>query len=246
MPDHLFADPGLAALYDRFHPWRASGDLDFYLPMVLAAESVLDVGCGTGMLLHAARRAGHTGRLCGLDPAAGMLERARTRTDIEWLLGDLGSVPFDREFGLVVMSGHAFQVFVTDEELLTSLAAIRSALTAQGRFAFDTRNPGARAWERWTPDHVKEITDASGALVRMWNEVDTPVTGDVVRFTTKVTSPSWSGPQVSRSTLRFLDTGGLSSFLTEAGLVIAEQFGDWAGNPLTASSPEIITVARRA
>ena len=39
------------------------------LPMILAAESVLDVGCGTGALLHWARESGHGGRLVGLDPA---------------------------------------------------------------------------------------------------------------------------------------------------------------------------------
>ncbi|WP_216207772.1 class I SAM-dependent DNA methyltransferase [Amycolatopsis aidingensis] len=246
MPDQLFTDPGLAALYDLFNPWRATGDLGFYLPKVLAAEAVLDVGCGTGMLLHAARQAGHTGRLCGLDPAAGMLEQARRRTDIEWIHGDLGSVAFDREFDLVVMSGHAFQVFVTDEELRHALAAIRSALTGHGRFAFETRNPAARPWERWTAEHVREVTDASGAAVRMWHEVDVPVSGEIVRFTTTFTSTAWDAPRTSRSTLRFLDAAGLSAFLTGAGLVTEEQFGDWAGNPLTDSSPEIITIARRA
>jgi len=35
----------------------------------MAAPSVLDVGCGTGAMLHEARQLGHVGRLCGLDPA---------------------------------------------------------------------------------------------------------------------------------------------------------------------------------
>ena len=52
-------------------------------------------------------------------------------------------------------------------------------------------------------------------------------------------------PKVSRSTLRFLDAESLSSFLSDAGLAIEEQFGDWDRQPLTDTSPEIITIARR-
>lgn len=148
MVDRLFSDADLAALYDVFNSWERRNDLEFYLPLVMSARAVLDVGCGTGMLLHRARGSGHTGRLCGLDPAVGMLQQARTRSDIEWILGDLASVRWNREFDLVVMSGHAFQVFVEDDALRVSLAAIRSALTDDGRFAFETRNPLVREWER--------------------------------------------------------------------------------------------------
>ncbi len=45
--------------------------------------------------------------------------------------------------------------------------------------------------------------------------------------------------------LRFLDPEALSSFLSGAGLTIEEQFGDWTRRPLTDTSPEIITIARR-
>lgn len=224
MPDRSFSDARLAALYDLFCPWRS--DLDFYLGLVMSARSVLDVGCGTGALLHRARGSGHAGRLCGLDPAAGMLRQARKRADIEWYFGDLGSVGFDREFDLVVMSGHAFQVFVKDDDLRSSLAAIRSALTDDGRFAFETRNPLVREWERWIPANAAEVTDADGVVVRMTREVETPVDGKIVSFTHTFTSPSWDRPQISRSTLRFLDRDSLSSFLSAAGLVIEEQFGD--------------------
>src|SRR5688500_7593095 len=89
MPDRHFSDPRLAALYDLFCAGRP--DFDFYLPLVMSAGSVLDVGCGTGALLHLARQAGHTGRLCGLDPADGMLQRAQKRSDIEWVHGTLAS-----------------------------------------------------------------------------------------------------------------------------------------------------------
>jgi 2-polyprenyl-3-methyl-5-hydroxy-6-metoxy-1,4-benzoquinol methylase len=44
----------LAALYDPFHLPRARDDFAFYLHLIMAANVVLDVGCGTGGLLRCA------------------------------------------------------------------------------------------------------------------------------------------------------------------------------------------------
>ena len=242
MVDRLFSEPILTDLYDAFCAGRE--DFGFYLPLVMSAKSVLDVGCGTGELLRLAREAGHTGRLCGLDPADAMLAHGRKRPDMEWVLGDLSSVDWREEFDLVVMTGHAFQVLVEDEQLRESLASIRSALAPDGRFVFETRNPLARGWEKWVPENAVEISHG-GSVFRMAHQVEEPVAGDVVSFTTTYTSPDWDRPQVSRSTLRFLDADDLAAFLDGAGLEIVEQFGDWDRRPFTATSPEIITVTKR-
>ena len=195
-------------------------------------------------MLHEARKAGHKGRLCGLDPAPGMMAQARKQSDIEWVLGDLSSVVYSREFSLVVMTGHAFQVLVEDADLRAALAAIAAALTETGRFAFETRNPLARAWERWTPENAIEVAAAGNVPVRIATEVVAPFDGKTVSFTHTFSSPSWKRAQISRSTLRFLDASTLVSFLTEAGLQIEAQFGDWEQGPLTDQSPEIIMLAR--
>src|SRR5947209_5347550 len=142
MIEQKFTEDRLAALYDAFcPPPRQRDDFAFYLPLVMSARAVLDVGCGTGALLRLARESGHTGRLCGLDPASGMINQARRWPDIEWVHGDLSSVGWDREFDLVVMTGHALQEFVADDEIRVALAVIRSALIDGGHFAFETRNP---------------------------------------------------------------------------------------------------------
>lgn len=244
MVDRLFADADLAALYDAFCEGRP--DFDFYLPLVMSAQSVLDIGCGTGALLHGARESGHLGRLCGLDPAYGMLEQARKRSDIDWVLGNLASVSWQSEFDLAIMTGHAFQVLVGNEQLRVSLAAIHSALSTDGRFIFETRNPLAREWEAWIPANAVEIVDADGTVVRMAHAVETPIEGDLVSFVITFSSPAWDAPRLSRSTLRFLDADSLSLFLTDAGFVVVKQYGDWGGQPLAESSPEVITVARRS
>ncbi|MYX96154.1 methyltransferase domain-containing protein [Streptomyces sp. SID486] len=246
MVDHVFADLSLAALYDSLNPWRP-GD-DFYLGLLREAGAVLDIGCGTGQLLRRARAEGHRGRLTGLDPAAAMLVQARrARPDVEWVLGDVRVRRWRAEFDLVVMTGHAFQELVADEEIRVCLRAARAALKDGGRFVFETRNPEARAWERWTPDRVLRATAADGTPVRVWHEVQGGgPRGDRVHFTETYAGPGWPGPRVNHGVLRFLDAGRLEGFLAEAGLAVADQYGDWDLSALTPGSPEIITVARKA
>ncbi|WP_159943972.1 MULTISPECIES: class I SAM-dependent methyltransferase [unclassified Nocardiopsis] len=254
MVDRHFSEPDLAELYDYFSFWRCSPQDDFYLDLVMDARAVLDVGCGTGKLQRVARERGHTGRLVGLDPADAMLEVARRdRDDIEWITGDLvsgphgaeGDAPLTGGFDLVVMSGHAFQVFTTDEELRANLAAVRRVLTDDGRFVFETRNPGARGWEAWSPERVRTVEGPGGrgaTCVHRLNAVE----GDLVTFTSDYVVEGWSRPRSSRSTLRFLDAAALNGFLEEAGLRVSAQYGYWDRSPLTAASEEIITFARPA
>jgi len=236
----MYSDEDAAALYDVLNPW-GPGD-DFYLELVMDATSVLDVGCGTGALLHRARETGHPGRLCGVDPDPASLRVARRRTDIEWVAGTAASMAWDNEFDLAIMIGHAFQVLVAEEEVRASLAAIRRALVDGGRFAFETRNPLARAWERW-PEKVMDVVDRSGRRVRISYEVES-VVGDVVTFTETTSDPDGGPLRVDRASLRFLDVDTLGSFLADAGFQIEAQYGGWFQEPLDSASPEIITVAR--
>jgi SAM-dependent methyltransferase len=237
----VYSDDQVTALYEVLNPW-GPGD-DFYLRLVMDAPSVLDIGCGTGAMLRRAREAGHSGRLCGLDPDRASLALARRRADVEWFEGIAASIRFQGEFELAVMMGHSFQTLIDEDELRASLAAIHRALTGDGRFAFETRNPLARAWEDWNPTIAVDVVDPSGRPLRLWHQVES-IDGEVVTLTETTADPDGTPLRADRGSLRFLGPDRLDALLAEAGFEVEARYGGWSRDPFTPSSREIITIAR--
>jgi SAM-dependent methyltransferase len=243
----VFSDADAAALYDVLNPWdpgRRPGDR-FYHELVMAADSVLDAGCGTGAMLACAREHGHRGRLTGLDPDRAALDRARHRAaGIQWAQGPAANARWQADFDLATMTGHAFQCLVTDHDLRASLTAIHTALRDGGHFAFETRHPQARAWQDWNPSNASDITDAAGRVLRVWHQVES-ADGDVITLTETTARPDGTVLRVDRTSLRFPGPHTLSTFLADAGFQIQAQYGDWHRGPITTTSREIITIARK-
>ena len=150
---------------------RQRDDFAYCLGLAKDAASVLDLGCGTGEL--AAALAG--GRsVTGVDPAAAMLEIARGRPGgepVTWVVADARSVRLDRRFDLVLLTGHAFQVFLTADDQRAALATIAAHLAPGGRFIFDSRNPDAPGRKERTREETLRRIDhprlgADGGLER--------------------------------------------------------------------------------
>lgn len=221
MPDAVFADARLAAIYDDIDGERS--DLDHYEAIVeeLAARRVLDLGCGTGTL--ARRLAAHGLTVIGVDPAAASLDVARSKPDAErvtWCLGDARSLP-STTVDVVTMTANVAQVFVHDEEWSAMLDGVRGVLGDGGHLVFETRDPSFRGWEEWTREQSAVATMTSAGLVESWVEL-TDVSLPLVSFRHTFRFVDEADVVTSQSTLRFRDRDEVTSSLASGGFTVDE------------------------
>ncbi|MFK0017405.1 class I SAM-dependent methyltransferase [Streptomyces sp. NPDC091027] len=245
MVDLAFADVRAAALYDDLSPWDPS--YRYYFDRVIDVDSALDIGCGTGRVLRSARAAGHRGRLVGVDPAEGMLTEARrVGPGVEWVAGDVRGLALGRRFDLVIMTGHAFQVLLDDEEMLTALRVMREHVAEDGRVIFETRNPQVRAWTRWTPELSRRVVrERGGGDVEVFHTLCGEAPPDLVNYTITFRFLGDGQELESSSTLRFVEVDHLRDLVEQAGLVLEDAHGDWDGRSAGPDTPEFIVIARR-
>jgi len=129
-----------AELYERFFVPALFGQwparlLD--LADVRPGATVLDVGCGTGVLARAARvRVGPDGEVVGIDPNEGMLAVARrTAPDVTWVEGVAEELPLEADGVDRVLCQFAL-MFFTDEG--RAVGEIRRVLRPGGRAVLAT------------------------------------------------------------------------------------------------------------
>jgi len=142
------------------------------------------------------------------------------------------------------MSGHVAQFFVDDDEWSTALTALHSALRPGGTLAFETRNPDARAWERWNRAAAWSAHDPEHGTIETWSEVD-DVTDGVVTYANHYVFTATGEHLVSSARLRFRTRPELTASLAAAGFTVDDVYGTWAGGPVAPENPELIVVATR-
>lgn len=245
MSDAAFENPRLATLYDLINTPR--DDTDFYLALALRveAETVFDVGCGTGLLACEMVRRGH--RVTGCDPAEAMLDIARRRSHgdkVRWLSGDASALPRESA-NLAIMTGHVAQVFLDDASWLSTLTAINNSLRDGGRIAFEFRNPAMKAWKRWNPTESRTtIAHPTEGTVDAWVET-LDVSEELVTFEWHCHFRRTGETLRSESTLRFPDRESIERSLIRAGFALETLYGDWDLSLFEKSSPEMIFIATR-
>lgn len=240
----MMTDPRLVALYDLDNP--AGPDHDYFRSLAdrLDARTIVDLGCGTGMLTVTLARPGR--RVIGIDPDAGMLDWARRRDGadrVTCIQGDsraLAGIKAD----LVVMSGNVAQHIVGDAWPRT-LHDIQATLSPGGVLGFESRNPAVREWTRWTREHTYGTRDTPSGPLTEWLQV-TEVTDDgMVTFEAYNRFDATGEQLVVRQTLAFRSREQIESDLAQAGLTVTAVWGGWRQEPVTPTARVMVFEAVR-
>jgi 2-polyprenyl-3-methyl-5-hydroxy-6-metoxy-1,4-benzoquinol methylase len=237
--DEHYKDPRLVDLYDLDSPW--SEDREFYLSVAgTPPKRILDLGCGTGLLCNAYASKGHD--VTGVDPSSAMLDVARRKshgTGINWIQSTAQAYESADRFDVIVMTGHAFQVLLEEDDVLDTLATMRHHLSPDGIAVFESRNPEIDWPKQW--NYIMEIPLADRVVRESRHFV--AMNNDRMTFELRYEFPD--ATLTSASELRFLSREQIENCLTKAGLRVDQLFGDWNQAPFEAqSSAEMIFVAR--
>ena len=178
-----------------------------------------------------------------------MLARARAQSaglPVDYRLADATALDLGERFGFALLTGHAFQAFLTDDDQRAVLAGVARHLRPGGGFAFETRNPAASADRRG--DH--RLGAPLPGRGRAPRSTPTPA----CRYDAADRRPARRPPphdlatgaeRSSRIALRYSDDAHVRRLLAGAGLRIAAAFGDWTARPSARPAPELIYVCER-
>jgi SAM-dependent methyltransferase len=241
-----FSDPRLVAIYDIVNAYTGDSQPRFYsqLAAEIGAKSIVDLGCGTGLITCELAKQGY--KLIGIDPAPAMIEMARRREcagRVRWIVGDAGHIG-ESDAHLAIMTGHVAQFFLTDESWRAALVALHHALRPGGRLSFESRNPSVREWESWTRNAKKSVNDPTVGWIETWSELQ-GVQDGIVSYAIHYLFVNTGEVLVAPSKLRFRTKDELTTSLASAGFAVEHIYGDWDRRPAGARSSELIVVATR-
>jgi len=244
-----FSDP---PNYDLEQAAGAKARIAFYSD--LAGEvggPALELACGTGLVTLSVACRGI--RTTGVDLCRPMLDEARRKAalqavDIDWVEADARDLDLGRRFRLVILTGNAFQAFLTRADQDRLLRSVWRHLADDGLFAFETRNPaGHHLGDEPEGGPEVEYVDTDGRFVTLsssqaWN----PVT-QVMHWTTWRRWTQGGAPCVRRTHIdcRFTGPDELASLLHDNGLDVVARHGDWDRSPFEPTGPTLIVLCRK-
>jgi SAM-dependent methyltransferase len=241
--DDPYRDADLVGLYDLDNPGAEDHAFFRALADQIDAHSIIDLGCGTGLLTRSLARPGRT--VIGVDPSRTMLDYARRQPgskSVTWIHGDASALARTGTADLVLCTGNAI-MHVSPEELPSTLTSIAGALRTNGIVSFETRNPAHRAWQHWTPEATYSERVTSAGRLREWLEVIDVSEGRVV-FDAHNVFPDGED-RIYTSTLFFRSAEQIQRELEAAGFRAITCAGDWRGAPVEEESRILVFRALR-
>ncbi|HTB22341.1 MAG TPA: class I SAM-dependent methyltransferase [bacterium] len=235
-----------AAFYDEGNdrPDLAS-DLEFYLSLIPASASVLEVGCGTGRIALPLALRGNS--VTGIDLSQPMLdvfsgklakqpERARK---VVLRRMDMKSFDLGRTFDWILFPFRVFQALGTLEERLQCLEAVRGHMSAKSRLVLTLFNPRWEALGNWGRKNLLDFerTDKkTGRTMRryqdqLWHDPERQLIAVNLRYEVHVNGELTQTAEDSLE-LGYLFPEQCLGLFTSAGLGLEQAYGDYDRRPL--------------
>ncbi len=239
-------------------------EIDFYQEMAAkvkqAGGSILELACGTGRV---AIRLAHSGvRVVGLDLSTHMLEIARRKStsldNLRWVQGNMQSFQLGETFGLIIITGNAFQHMNTPEEQMACLECIKrhlrpdaqlvvhvnhddltwlGGLVSQkehpfepaGKFIRTSTGHEIQSYRAWSYEPSTQTTTVHAR----WEELDS--SGHMIDF--------W---QTAPARLHCVFRFEMEHLFARVGFKVDALYGDFSRNAFTDNSPDMLWVTHVA
>lgn len=245
MASDQFTNPRLVASYDALN--ALGKDRDFWVAEMekLSPKTIIDLGCGTGLLTCDLAARGY--EMIGVEPSGAMLELAKQKPyagKIKWIEG--GYEKFEGlKADVVLMTSHVAQFFLEDKEWQFMLNASYKALNSDGYIIFDSRQHREKSFQSWpTANTRRTVHDSADGDIEWWcNLLETKERN--ARYELHYRFLRTDEEVTSTDTLIFRSKEELVQSLKNAGFMVEKIYGDWDGSLLSDSSPEMIFVAAK-
>lgn len=191
--------------------------------------AVLDLCCGTGIVTVPLADTGLD--VVGVDISAAMLATAQVKVkgyNPTFVLGDALEFSTAQRFGLVLMTGNAFQCFLTEQDVRALLAKVHEWLVPGGAFIFDTRLP--EGYDFTLDDDFQlwsEYQDAAGDSVQWFGRQAAYDTKSGVLHYEMQDVFADGTVKPSSETLKFTPLPRLLALIQEAGLGVVNRYQNW-------------------
>lgn len=240
-----FSDSRLVASYDALNALGQDGEFFCRLASELSAKTIIDLGCGTGLLTCELAKRGHT--MIGVDPAAGMLSIARNKPyadKVHWIEGGYEKLAGLRA-DMVLMTSHVAQFFLDDRKWQAMLKLAYKALKPGSHIVFDSRAPIFPPYQTWPTENApRRVEDPAVGAIDWWYKL-LEIKGNRVHYQLYYHFINSDETVVSTDELIFRSRDELTASLENAGFNVKKVYGDWDGSLATSTSPEMIFVAER-
>ncbi len=245
--------------YADYYDWENAQtvgrrDIAFWQRMAAPVDgAILELGCGTGRVAVPVARTGAT--VVGIDRSESMLSRARKhvsrarqKSRVRLVRGDIRYLPFpDRSFPLVMAPYGILQSLLDERVLAATLKDVRRVLTRTGTFGLELV-ADLPAWDEYS----NKVTFRSprgphGKPIALVESVKQDRRNRITRFEQEFIEGRGKSATRRTFTLAFrtVSVPEMVRRLQKAGLEVTALLGDYQGGPWDLRAEVWIILARR-